>query len=73
MCMMRCGGDCFVPFSASDCFRYIPQGHQEEEWRGAPILTVPPHQTPELPPKWGGTPHSSPPYPLVQAGTQRTE
>ncbi|XP_026193842.1 uncharacterized protein LOC34618539 [Cyclospora cayetanensis] len=56
-----------------EIIKYIPRGHQEEEWRGAPILTVPPHQTPELPPKWGGTPQPSPRHPLVQAATQRAE
>lgn len=56
-----------------EIIKYIPSGHQEEEWRGAPILTVPPHQTPELPPKWGGTPQPSPRHPLVQAATQRSE
>ncbi|KAL8450647.1 hypothetical protein Emag_003130 [Eimeria magna] len=56
-----------------EIIKYIPRGHLEEEWRGAPILTVPPHQTPELPPKWGGTPQPSPRHPLVQAATQRSE
>ncbi|KAL8428673.1 hypothetical protein Efla_002936 [Eimeria flavescens] len=55
-----------------EIIKYIPRGHLEEEWRGAPILTVPPHQTPELPPKWGGTPQPSPRHPLVQAATHRS-
>ncbi|CDJ53049.1 inner membrane complex associated protein 4, putative [Eimeria brunetti] len=56
-----------------EIIKYIPQGRQEEEWRGAPILTVPPHQTPELPPKWGSSPQSSPRTSLVKALPQQME
>ncbi|CDJ69143.1 inner membrane complex associated protein 4, putative [Eimeria necatrix] len=55
-----------------EIIKYIPNGHEEEEWRGSPILTIPPHQTPELPPKWGGTPQPSPRHPLVKAALQRS-
>ncbi|PHJ21502.1 alveolin domain containing intermediate filament imc5 [Cystoisospora suis] len=37
---------------AEEVIKYIPKGHTEEEWRGAPIFSVPPEHTPPLPPKW---------------------
>ncbi|PFH35323.1 alveolin domain containing intermediate filament IMC5 [Besnoitia besnoiti] len=37
---------------AEEVIKYIPKGHSEEEWRGAPIFSVPPEHAPPLPPKW---------------------